>query len=114
MKATQTLHNLVVCPSFSYLFEGDAAAGDLVEDGFGGGGPDEGFGVVVVGVEVFLDGGDEVGHGMKYPARSALSVSSRNQRSTRLSHDEEVGVKWRWNRGCLASQFRTSGCLWVA
>ncbi len=27
------------------------------------------------------------------PRRSALSVSSRNQRSTRLSQDEEVGVE---------------------
>ena len=43
-----------------------------------------------------------------------LSVSSRNQRSTRFSHDEEVGVKCRWNRGCLSSQAFTSGCLWVA
>ena len=39
----------------------------------------------------------------KTPRRNALSVSSRNQRSTRLSHDDEVGVKWRWNRGCLSS-----------
>ena len=40
----------------------------------------------------------------KTPRRNALSVSSRNQRSTRLSHDDEVGVKCRWNRGCLSSQ----------
>src|SRR4029079_8127722 len=39
----------------------------------------------------------------KTPRRNALSVSSLNQRSTRLSHDDEVGVKWRWNRGCLSS-----------
>src|ERR1700704_2807631 len=45
------------------------------------------------------------------PRRSALSVSSRNQRSTRLSHDEEVGVKCSWNRGCLSSQARTLSCL---
>ena len=36
---------------------------------------------------------------LKLPRRSALSVSSRNQRSTRFSHDDEVGVKCRWNRG---------------
>ena len=46
----------------------------------------------------------------KTPRRNALSVSSRNQRSTRLSHDDEVGVKWRWNRGCLSSHLRTSSC----
>jgi hypothetical protein len=47
----------------------------------------------------------------KTPRRSALSVNSRNQRSTRLSHDEEVGVKCRWNRGCFSSQLRKSSCL---
>ena len=34
---------------------------------------------------------------LKLPRRSALSVSSRNQRSTRFSHDDEVGVKCRSN-----------------
>jgi hypothetical protein len=29
----------------------------------------------------------------KTPRRNALSVSSLNQRSTRLSYDDEVGVK---------------------
>ncbi len=29
------------------------------------------------------------------PRRMALSVRSRNHRSTRLSHEEDVGVKWR-------------------
>ena len=32
----------------------------------------------------------------------------------RHRHDEEVGVKCRWNRGCLSSQARTLWCLWVA
>jgi hypothetical protein len=27
---------------------------------------------------------------------SHLVVSSENQRSTRFSHDEEVGTKWKW------------------
>ena len=43
----------------------------------------------------------------------ALSSRSRNHRSTRLSHELEVGVKCRWKRGCLASQALTLGCLWV-
>jgi hypothetical protein len=33
------------------------------------------------------------------PRRILLSVISRNQRSTRFSHDELVGMKWRWIRG---------------
>src|SRR4029079_19445427 len=57
--------------------------------------------------------GTRSGTEWKTPRRNALSVSSLNQRSTRLSHDDEVGVKWRWNRGCLSSQLRTSSCWWV-
>jgi hypothetical protein len=48
------------------------------------------------------------------PRRSALPVRSRNHRSTRLSQEEDVGVKCSWNRGCLTSQSLTSWCLWVA
>jgi hypothetical protein len=46
--------------------------------------------------------------------RSLRLVSSANQRSTRLSHDELVGVKCRWNRGCFRSQSLIAGVLWVA
>lgn len=40
----------------------------------------------------------------KTPRRMALSVRSRNHRSTKFSHGLEVGVKWKWKRGCLASR----------
>jgi phage terminase large subunit GpA-like protein len=40
-------------------------------------------------------------------------VMSPKKRSTRLSHEAEVGVKCRWKRGCLASHAFTLGCLWV-
>lgn len=30
-----------------------------------------------------------------------------------LSHEAEVGVKWRWKRVCFASHRRTFSCLWV-
>ena len=33
------------------------------------------------------------------PRRIRLSVRSRNQRSTKLSHELLVGMKWNWNRG---------------
>ena len=35
----------------------------------------------------------------KVPRRILLLVISENQRSTRFSHDELVGTKWRWNLG---------------
>jgi len=34
-----------------------------------------------------------------------LRVSSANQRSTRFSHDELVGVKWNVKRGWASSHF---------
>ena len=45
--------------------------------------------------------------------RSLWLVSSANQRSTRLSHDELVGVKCRWKRGWRSSHLWISGVLWV-
>ncbi len=49
----------------------------------------------------------------KTPLRMALSVSSRNHRSTRLSYEDDMGVKCRWNRRCLSNQALTLGWLWV-
>ena len=43
--------------------------------------------------------------------RSLRLVSSANQRSTRLSQDELVGVKCRWNRGCLTSHLDRRGLV---
>jgi hypothetical protein len=46
--------------------------------------------------------------------RSLRRVSSANYRSTRFSQKELVGVKCRWNRGCLSSHWWIAGVLWVA
>ena len=46
--------------------------------------------------------------------RSLRFVSSANHRSTRFSHDELVGVKCNWKRGCFSSQSLMAGVLWVA
>jgi hypothetical protein len=48
------------------LVEGDSAAADFGQDGFCGGGPNEGFGLVVVDLHVFLDLGDQVRDGVEY------------------------------------------------
>ena len=50
---------------------------------------------------------------VKTPRRIRSVVIFPNQRSTRFSHDEDVGMKWRWKRGCRASQSLTSCFLWV-
>ena len=61
--------------------------------------------------EVAIDGGLQVDDGMESAASEALAVSVEKTLSTALSHDAEVGVKWKVQRGCRASQARTLGCL---
>jgi hypothetical protein len=51
---------------------------------------------------------------LKTPRLSRCRVSLEKKPSTALSQDAEVGVKWKWNRGCRSSQARTFGCLCVA
>ena len=51
---------------------------------------------------------------LKTPRLSRCRVSFAKNPSTALSQDAEVGVKWKWNRGCRSSQARTFGCLCVA
>ena len=50
---------------------------------------------------------------VKLPRRMAWRVMIEKKISTMFSQDPDVGVKCRVIRGCLASQARTSGCLWV-
>ena len=47
----------------------------------------------------------------KLPARITSAVRSAKKRSTRLSQDDEVGVKCIVKRGCFSSQARTFGML---
>src|SRR6266571_2775783 len=49
-------------------FKRHPASADFLQDLLGGGGPHERLGVVVVGLEVFLDGGDQIGDGFEHPA----------------------------------------------
>jgi hypothetical protein len=42
-----------------------------------------------------------------------LAVSSANQRSTRFSHDAEIGVKCTWKRGWASSHRWIAGVLRV-
>jgi len=48
------------------------------------------------------------------PRLSRRRVSLAKNPSTALSHEDEVGVKWKVQLGCRVSQARTLSCLWVA
>jgi hypothetical protein len=45
---------------------------------------------------------------------SAFQVAIHSRTSFWLIHDDPVGVNCRVNRGCLVSQSRMAGVLWVA
>jgi hypothetical protein len=51
---------------------------------------------------------------LKTPYLSRCRVSLAKRPSTALSHEADVGVKWKWKRLCRSSQARTLGCLCVA
>ena len=88
--------------------------GDLVEDGVGIGGPDEGFKLGIVILDGALDGSLEVDERAKHAAREPAARKPGDAVPTALSHEQEVGVKWKTNRGCRLSQRSPLGCLWVA
>ena len=73
-----------------------AISRDCLEDGIGCLGPDERLGVVIVGLNKGSDIGLELIDAAMDAALICLSVSSANQRSTWLSQEALVGVKWRW------------------
>lgn len=51
---------------------------------------------------------------LKVPRRMRWRVISANSRSTRLSQEQDVGVKCSVKRLCQANQRFTAGVLWVA
>src|SRR4051812_20812576 len=50
----------------------------------------------------------------KTPRFSRCLASLAKKPSTALSHEHEVGVKWKAKRGCRSSHWPTFGCLWAA
>ena len=50
----------------------------------------------------------------KVPRLRRRLVRMAKMPSTALSHEAEVGVKWKVQRGWRASHRRTAGCLWGA
>ena len=77
-------------------------------------GPEEGLRVMVGLVEIAVDGGLEVDDRSEHAALQASLGQGAKKVSTTLSHEHEVGVKWKVTRGWRASQAITLGCLWAA
>ena len=76
---------------------------------------DEGFWVcVIVFADKAVDGGLKVDDGLEEPYLSLRRVSLAKKPSTALSHEHEVGVKWKVQRGWRASQARTLSFLCAA
>jgi hypothetical protein len=78
------------------------------------GGPDEGLGIIVGLGDEAMDGGLEVVDGTKDAALEPALTELAKKVSTALSQEQDLGVKWKVQRGCRASQASTTGCLWVA
>ena len=89
--------DLVACLSFNWRLSWRERPGpaDFLEDVLGRGGPNEWLGVVVVGGEIRLDGGDQIRHRLEHPPAKRFAGEFRKQRSTMFSHELEVGMKCR-------------------
>ena len=78
------------------------------------GGPGEGLWVVVGLVEEAVDDDLEVDNGAEDAAFQAPLRELREEASTALSQEQEVGTKWKVKRSWRPSQARTLACLWAA
>jgi hypothetical protein len=70
-------------------------ASDCSDDLVRIGDPLEGFAVSIVVVEEAVDGGLKVDDGSEMPRFSRRLLNVAKKPSTALSHEEEVGVKWK-------------------
>jgi hypothetical protein len=79
--------------------------------------PDHGFGCCDGHHEMVeaVDGDLKFGDGSEHSTFEApVGELGEKKPSTALSHEAEVGVKRKVQRGCCASHLRTFGCLCVA
>ena len=70
-----------------------------------------GFGLALCSVRYRLMAACKSTSDWKLPRRMRLRVSTEKKFSTAFSHDPEVGVKWKVQRGCRSSHALTLGCL---
>jgi hypothetical protein len=102
-------HSFASC--FGENFFGSAV---LDENGFGSGGPRERFRILVSMLNPFGDCGFEFRNVVENASPYRCRVISAKSRSTRLSQEQDVGVKCKMKRLRLFSQLLTAGVLWVA
>ena len=72
---------------------------DLFDDAVGIGGPDEGFGALVVLFEVAVDRGLEVDQRVEGAAVQAAAGECGEEGLDGVTQEQEVGVKWKVQRG---------------
>jgi hypothetical protein len=101
---------LLFASRFGKNFFGSAV---LAENGFGSDCPCEWFRILVSMLNPFLDCGFELRDVVENASPYSRVISAKS-RSTRLNQEQDVGVKCRMKRLCLASQRFTAGALWVA
>jgi len=77
-------------------------------------GPDEWFRVGILLGDEAVDGRLKVENGVEYAALQPSFESLAKKPSTALSHEQDVGVKWKVKRGWRSSHARTLACLWAA
>jgi hypothetical protein len=70
-------------------------AGEFFEDDLGCLGPDEWLGLTVVFADVAADGLLQIGDRFEHPWRVFRRVMMEKKPSTALSHEADVGVKWK-------------------
>lgn len=73
----------------------------------------KGLNLVVLGYET-IDRGLEVGDGARDVVLQASAGSLAKKPSTAFSHELDIGVKWKVQRGWRTTQARTFLCLWAA
>ena len=68
--------------------------------------------MLVMRVDIVSNGRFEFASAAEYASPNLFSVSSANQRSTKLIQEAPVGVKCRWKRGRLSNHRWMVGDLW--
>jgi hypothetical protein len=77
-------------------------------------GPDEALGSLAVLGDEAVDSGLKIDDAAEAAPAQALAGQLGEEALTAVSHDAEVGVKWKTHHGCFSNKERTFGCLWVA